>query len=97
MQRELQTQLSNSGKHVADVLRLFDQDAGSEMLIDDMEFVSTMRTRFHYRGPFGVLREVFKSLDSDGSHQIGFDELCESKAPNPHTHAAHTRASPAQQ
>lgn len=74
---ELQDLLRESGGHVADLIKLFDDDAGTELVIDDMEFTKTMRATFGYMGTKAVLDEVFKSLDTDGSGTIGFDELFE--------------------
>lgn len=37
VKQQMQQQVAASGAHVADVLRLFDMDAGCERLIDDME------------------------------------------------------------
>jgi alkylhydroperoxidase/carboxymuconolactone decarboxylase family protein YurZ len=62
---------------VADIVKLFDDDNTGEMLIDDMEFHKAMKTRFGFRGMPWVLDEVFKSIDLDGSGEIGFDELFE--------------------
>ena len=74
---ELQDLLRQSGGHVADLIKLFDDDAGTELTIDDMEFTKTMRTTFGYMGTKAVLDDVFNSLDTDGSGTIGFDELFE--------------------
>lgn len=49
----------------------------SEMLIDDVEFHHAFREYFGYRGSPSVIKEVFRSLDTDGSGEIGFDELFE--------------------
>ena len=56
-----------------DFVKLFDDDNTGEMLIDDMEFHKAMKTRFGFRGTPWVLDEVFKSIDTDGSGEIGFD------------------------
>ena len=72
---ELRELLAKSGGHVVDLIKLFDTDADTNLLIDDMEFISGMKNRFGYKGPPHVLDELFSALDSDGSGQIGFDEL----------------------
>lgn len=78
VRRNLQEKLQSSGAHVADILRLFDQDKGSkEQLIDDVEFYTAMRTRLGFVGPTYVLKSVFKSIDTDGDGAVGFDELFE--------------------
>lgn len=75
---ELQRLLQESGCHVADLLRLFDQDAAvNDHQIDDMEFLQAMRAHFGYRGPSTVIGAVFRELDSDCTGTIGFDELYE--------------------
>lgn len=82
---EMQQLLQTSGGHVADLISLFDEDGGGpqEGLIDDVEFVQTLRTRLGYRGNALVLGEVFRSLDLDGSGYIGFDELVHEQDSNP--------------
>ena len=77
IRKQLQEHLQNSGAMVADLVKLFDDDNTGEMLIDDMEFHKAMKTRFGFRGMPWVLDEVFKSIDTDGSGEIGFDELFE--------------------
>jgi Ca2+-binding EF-hand superfamily protein len=75
---ELRDLLQKCGGHIADLIRIFDTDEGdAALLIDDVEFYKAMRERLGYRGPTYVLRDVFRSLDSDGSGAIGFDELFE--------------------
>ena len=71
----LRAMLDESGGHVADLLRLFDQDKDTALLIDDIEFHKAMRGRFGFRGSGYILNEIFKKLDSDGSGAIGFDEV----------------------
>lgn len=74
---ELQRLMNESGAMVADLIRVFDEDANAtEVQIDDVEFDHGMR-RFGYKGRPQVLKEIFKSMDSDGSGQVGFDELYE--------------------
>ena len=46
-------------------------------LIDNMEFIKAMRNRFGCNVTPWVLDEVFRSIDTDGSGEIGFDELFE--------------------
>ena len=76
--KELRALLDASGHHVGELISIFDQDVGStEKQIDDIEFYKAMRERLGFRGPIHVLQEVFKSLDTDGSGMIGFDELFE--------------------
>lgn len=77
VREELQTLLRESGGHVADIVRLFDNDAQTALLIDDIEFVQTLRNKMGYKGPHHVLVEVFESIDTDKSGKIGFDELFE--------------------
>lgn len=47
---ELQQLLQSSGGHVADLLRIFDQDTDNSMQIDDMEFFTAMREKFGFKG-----------------------------------------------
>ena len=75
--QSLQALLRQSGGHVADLIKLFDEDAETALLIDDVEFIKAMRNKFGYGGPLHVLQEVFTKLDTDGSGKIGFDELFE--------------------
>ena len=42
-----------------------------------MEFHKAMRTHFGYQGSTMIIDEVFRSLDTDGSGAIGYDELYE--------------------
>jgi len=77
VRKQLQEQLAQSGAMVADLIKLFDDDNNGELLIDDMEFHKAMKKRFGWRGMPWVLDEVFRSIDSDGSGEIGFDELFE--------------------
>ena len=77
VREQLQHLLRSSGAHVGDLVKLFDLDANQEQLIDDMEFVKCMRETFGFRGSAYILVEVFKSLDTDRSGAIGFDELFE--------------------
>lgn len=77
VRKELQERLANSGALVSDLLNLFDDDATGEQQIDDMEFHKTMKNRFGWKGFPWVLDEVFKSIDTDRSGHIGFDELFE--------------------
>lgn len=73
---ELLEHMRHSGAHVADLIRLFDIDAGT-MSIDLVEFIAAMREKLHYTGSNKVLEEVFRSMDTDGSGDIGFDEMYE--------------------
>ena len=78
VKRELQELLQSSGAHVSDMIRIF--DTGSDtgiMLIADVEFYSAMREKLDFRGPGHVLQDIFRSLDTDGTGQIGFDEMFE--------------------
>ena len=61
--KQLRDLLRKSGAQVADLLRLFDQDADTALLIDDMEFHKAMRGRFGFRGSSMVISQVFKTLD----------------------------------
>lgn len=84
---ELQALLMKSGGQVSDLLRVFDEDhklmetsevTGALYLsIDEGEFIRTMRDKLGFCGKPHVLNELFHSLDSDRSGQIGFDELYE--------------------
>jgi len=74
---ELQELLAGSGAHVCDLIKLFDEDNDTELLVDEMEFHKAMVTKFGYAGNSIVLFDVFRSLDTDGSGSIGFDELYE--------------------
>jgi len=74
---ELQKLLESSGGHVADLMRLFDQDTSNALLIDYVEFHNAMQRRLGFKGPLYVLKDVFNMLDGDGSGAVGFDELFE--------------------
>ena len=74
---ELRQLLRDSGGHVADLIKIFDQDPDCALLIDDVEFFRTMRTKLGFRGLTRVLQDVFRMLDTDNSGAIGFDELFE--------------------
>ena len=75
---ELRRLLQQSGALVGDLMPLFDTDANPlDISIDDMEFTRAMRNHFGYRGPQHVLTDVFRSMDTDDSGVIGFDELYE--------------------
>lgn len=60
--------LADSGTHIADLLKLFDQDGDGKMQVDEMEFIAAMRTHCGYRGSALVLMEVFEMLDSVCGH-----------------------------
>lgn len=77
VRESLQRQLRESGSQVVDLVKLFDIDSDSTLSIDIMEFFNAMRTRFKFGGSFFIVEEVFKMMDTDGSGQIGFDELFE--------------------
>ena len=49
VREELQKLLRESGGHVADIIKLFDEDAETALLIDDVEFVNAMRKKFGYK------------------------------------------------
>ncbi|KOO31215.1 hypothetical protein Ctob_014689 [Chrysochromulina tobinii] len=72
---ELRALLTASGGHVVDLIKIFDHDAGNEMVIDDVEFASAMRDKFGYKGPSHALSQLFAFLDTDHGGAIGFDEL----------------------
>lgn len=75
---DLQALLRNSGHPIADLVRIFDQDTGSlDLQIDDMEFYTAIRDRCGFRGPVHIVKQLFRSLDTDRSGTIGFDELFE--------------------
>ena len=74
---QLQRLLADSGYHVADLIKLFDEDQDAELMIDEMEFHTAMRNKFGYQGTSDTIFEVFRSLDEDGSGAIGYDELYE--------------------
>ena len=73
---ELQALLLKSGGNVVDLIKIFDQDADTELQIDDVEFATAMRN-IGYRGPPHVLSQLFASLDIDNDHKVGFNELFE--------------------
>ena len=83
VQTELQALLRKSGGYVADLMRFFDEDERNikggplRLLIDEGEFARCMRYKLGFRGPSSVISEIFEDLDSDGSGEIGFDELFE--------------------
>ena len=77
VKQQLQELLQQSGAQVADIIRLFDDDADLKLHVDDIEFISTMREKFGYKGEKRVLDEVFRALDADGNGVVGFDELYE--------------------
>ena len=52
-----------------------------------MEFHKALTGHFGYRGSPWVLDEVFKSIDTDGSGEIGFDELFEVRGTHVNAHA----------
>ena len=58
VRQQLQAHLQKSGALVADLIKLFDDDAGGELQIDDMEFHKAMKQRFGYKGTPWVLDEV---------------------------------------
>ena len=72
VQSELQQLLRQSGANVIDLLKLFDQDQTNEHQIDDMEFFRAMQNVWISR--LAVIDEA-RSLDSDHSGSISFDEL----------------------
>lgn len=69
---ELQALLRASGAHVADLLRIFDQDHDCSQEIDDIEFCKAMREHLGFRGNGQLLLDVFKTLDIDNDGYIGF-------------------------
>ena len=77
LRNEMQQLLNQSGAHVADVIQLFDRDSGMAPSIDDVEFYTTLREQFGYKGSKWVIDAVFASLDTDQSGEIGYDELFE--------------------
>lgn len=77
IKEQLKEAIMTSGVQIADVLRLFDMDAGSQKEIDEIEFLNGMKEHFHYKGSPFVLSDVFSSIDTAGSGKIGFDELYE--------------------
>ena len=74
---ELLQLLRDSGANVCELVKIFDQDAGTELQIDAMEFYDGMRTKFGYKGPKHVIEAIFNILDSDRGGKIGFDEFFE--------------------
>lgn len=74
---QLREQIAASGATVAEVLSVFDIDAGNEMLIDDMEFFSALKTHFGFRGTIFVADQAFKLIDKERRGTLGFDELFE--------------------
>jgi Ca2+-binding EF-hand superfamily protein len=77
VQAELRALLKASSGRVADLLRLFDEDAnrGSATSISFKEFAVCMRQRLGFKGSQSVLVDIFGSLDSDHGGCIGFDEV----------------------
>ena len=55
---------------VIDLMRLFDEDATSELLIDDMEFHKAMSRVFRCKAKPWVIDEVFASIDIDGASGV---------------------------
>lgn len=92
VRKHMRQLLTESGAHVIDIMEQFDVDGSRDRQIDAPEFYTAMRTRFHYKGPLGVIDGVFASLDTDGSGSIGFDELY--ALPIATTHATHTTCRP---
>lgn len=77
VRKQMQDQIAASGVSVADILRLFDEDAGDEKLIDYMEFMNGMREHFSFKGNAFLIQDIFNSIDKDRSGKFGFDELFE--------------------
>lgn len=76
VREELRTLLRDSGAHVTDLCRLFDDDQGGAFMIDEGEFMKTLK-KFGFRGMPSVIDEVFASIDIEGSGKIAYDEFYE--------------------
>ena len=76
-QKELRDMLVNSGEIVTNLVKIFDQDAGIDLQIDDMEFDAALRKKLGFMGPKHAVDAIFRNLDSDGGGKIGFDEFFE--------------------
>ena len=65
---------------VLDLVLAFDfsADAGDVSLeVDENEFYRGMRTKCNYRGDLATLQRVYRTLDSDASGSIGYDDFFE--------------------
>ena len=74
---ELREVLLKHGGQTIDLMKLFDDDATNEYIIDDMEFTKAMRTRFGFKGTKKLLDNVFKAIANGRRAGIGFDEFYE--------------------
>ena len=83
----LRNMLASSGAHVLDLIKLFDSDSGDDadakLSIDEDEFYSAMTSRFGYCGDTTTLRKVYRSLDSDASGSIGYDDVRSTRSYHP--------------
>jgi Ca2+-binding EF-hand superfamily protein len=73
---ELRKLLSECGSHVSDMASLFDEDAGSVVLIDEVEFTKTLKS-WGFRGMPNVPEDVFELINTSHSGKINFDEFFE--------------------
>jgi len=76
VREELRKYLTESGAHVIDLVKLFDEDVGGLLEIDEGEFMKALQ-RWGYRGLPSVVDEVFASLNTGGTAKIDYDELFE--------------------
>lgn len=73
---ELRNLLSGCGAHVSDMAKLFDEDAGGILQIDEVEFTKAVK-RWGFRGMPAVLEDVFAAINTSHSGKIDFDEFFE--------------------
>lgn len=77
---ELRKTLVDNNLQVGDAMRLFDEDGRANVAgplhlsIDRGEFERAMRQTFGFSGRQATLDDIFKSLDTNGSGELGFDE-----------------------
>lgn len=73
---ELQGLLRSCDEIVSELALLFDEDVGSVVTIDEVEFAKTLK-RWGFLGMPYVITDVFERINTSGSGRIDFDELFE--------------------